>query len=140
MNSKIQNYKHSTGKANTDIPGIYQYSFALDHHTTQPSGHLNGSMFNRTVLRNSSVQPPLSVSLTSGDNSVCVLKNTLYSPNPTIINPNAVGSPYSPRDYVRVIRAADAQSLQYTYVVRAYVESYNFLRVMSGTANVVFSS
>jgi len=138
--SRIQNYKHCTGKANTDIPGIYQYSFALDHHTTQPSGHLNGSMFNRTVLRNSYVQPPLSVSLTSGDNSVCVLKNTLYSPNPTIINPNAVGSPYSPRDYVRVIRAADAQSLQYSYVVRAYVESYNFLRVMSGTANVVFSS
>jgi hypothetical protein len=138
--TRIQNYKHSTGKANIDIPGIYQYSFALDHHTDQPSGHINGSMFNKIVLRNSYVQPPLNLSVATGDNSVCVLKNTLYSPNPTVINPNAVNSPYGPNDYVRIVRKSDAQTLQYSYVVRAYVESYNFLRVMGGLANVVFSS
>lgn len=138
--SRIQNYRHSTGKANIDIPGIYKYSFAVDHHTSQPSGHINGSMFNRIVLRNSYVQPPLTLSGTTGDNSVCVLRSTLYSHNPTVINPNAPNSPYGPNDYVRIIRKSDAQSLQYTYTVRAYVESYNFLRVLGGVANVVFSS
>jgi hypothetical protein len=138
--TRIQNYKHCTGKANTDIPGIYQYSFALDHHTNQPSGHLNGSMFNKIVLRNSYVQPPLNQSLVLGDNSVCVLKSTLNNPNPTVVNPSALDSSYGPNDTVRIVRKSDAQTLQYNYTVRAYVESYNFLRVLGGVANVVFSS
>jgi hypothetical protein len=29
---------------------------------------------------------------------------------------------------------------QYTYTVGAYVESYNYLRVVSGLANLVFAS
>lgn len=143
--SNLQNYRHHTGKAITTIPGIYSYSFALDHNTTQPSGHINGSMFNKTVLRNSYVQPPLTAAGNTVT-SVCVLKSTANSPNPTIIlNPNIIdtntGKPlYNPDQLVTIVRKSDAQTLQYSFNVRAYVESYNYLRVMGGIANVVFSS
>lgn len=143
--SALQNYKHHTGKSITDIPGVYSYSFAVDHHTTQPSGHINGSMFNKTILRNTYVQPPLTTPGAT-TTTVCVLKSTANNPNPTVIlNPNATdpttGKPlYNPEELVRIIRKSDAQTLQYTYNVRAYVESYNYLRVMGGIANVVFSS
>ena len=143
--SNIQNYKHHTGKAATDIPGIYSYSFAIDHNTNQPSGHINGSMFNKTILRNTYVQPPLT-SPGANPATICVLKSTANNPNPTIIlNPNATdpdtGKPlYNPEQLVTIIRKSDAQTLQYSFNVRAYVETYNYLRVMGGIANVVFSS
>ena len=143
--SNLQNYKHHTGKAVSEIPGIYTYSFAIDHNTHQPSGHINGSMFNKTVLRNTYVQPPLTTPGAT-TTTVCVLKSTANSPNPVVIlNPNAVdpdtGKPlYNPDQIVTIIRKSDAQTLQYSYNVRAYVESYNYLRVLSGIANVVFSS
>jgi len=143
--SNLQHYKHHTGKAVTDIPGIYTYSFAIDHHTNQPSGHINGSMFNKTILRNTYVQPPLTTPGAT-TTTVCVLKSTANNPNPTVIlNPNATdpdtGKPlYNPEQLVTIVRKSDAQTLQYSYNVRAYVESYNYLRVMSGIANVVFSS
>lgn len=142
--SKLQPYKHHTGKAITDIPGVYAYSFALDNHTTQPSGHMNGSMFNKTILRNTYVQPPLTSAVTAA--TVCVLKSTANNANPTVVlNPNAVdpdtGKPlYNPEQLVTIVRKSDAQTLQYSYNVRAYVESYNYLRVMGGIGNVVFSS
>lgn len=141
--SKLQNFRHHTGRT-TDLPGIYTYSFALEHNSDQPSGHINGSMFNKTILRNTYVQPPLSVSPSTTGTVVCVLKSTAGSPNPTIVNPDAVGingkKLYSPDELVTVVRKSDAQTLQYSYNVRAYVESYNFLRVLGGIANVVFSS
>jgi hypothetical protein len=143
--SNLQNYRHHTGKSITDIPGVYSYSFAIDHHTNQPSGHINGSMFNKTILRNTYVQPPLTAAGTT-TTTVCILKSTAGNPNPTVIlNPNATdpitGKPlYKPDQLVTIIRKSDAQTLQYSYNVRAYVESYNYLRVLSGIANVVFSS
>lgn len=143
--SQLQHYRHHTGKATTSIPGIYTYSFALDHNTSQPSGHINGSMFNKTILRNTYVQPPLTTPGAT-TTTVCVLKSTANNPNPTIIlNPNATdpdtGKPlYNPEQLVTIIRKSDAQTLQYSFNVRAYVESYNYLRVLSGIANVVFSS
>jgi hypothetical protein len=142
--SNLQHYKHHTGQAGESIPGIYSYSFAMDHHTTQPSGHINGSMFNKTILRNTYVQPPYTGPTTT--TTVCVLKSTANNANPTIIlNPNATdpdtGKPlYNPDDLLTIIRKGDAQTFQYTYNVRAYVESYNYLRVIGGIANVVFSS
>lgn len=142
--SKLQNYRHHTGRSSIDLPGLYTYSFALGHDTEQPSGHLNGSMFNKTILRNTYVQPPLSASPSTSGTVVCVLKSTAANPNPTIVNPNAIGTNgkplYSRDELVTVIRKSDAQTLQYSYNVRAYVESYNFLRVLGGIANVVFSS
>jgi hypothetical protein len=142
--SQLQNYRHHTGRTSIDLPGLYSYSFALGHDTEQPSGHINGSMFNKTILRNTYVQPPLSASPSTSGTVVCVLKSTAGNPNPTIVNPNAVGTNgkplYSRDELVTVIRKTDAQTLQYSYNVRAYVESYNFLRVLGGIANVVFSS
>lgn len=142
--SNLQNYRHHSGKTNTEIYGIYSYSFALDH-TDQPSGHINGSMFNKTMLRATYVQPPLlPVPVTS--TTVCILKSTAGSVNPTIIrNPNVVnpqtGKPlYSRDELLTVVTKSNAQTLQYAFTVRAYVESYNFLRVLGGVANVVFSS
>lgn len=141
--SQIENYRHHTGKTITGIPGIYSYSFALDHHTGQPSGHINGSMFNRPLLRNSYVLPPYTIAL-STSNAVCVIKSTANNPNPTIVNPNAVDRNgqliYKPNDLITIVRKQDAQTYLYTYNVRIFVESYNYLRVIGGVASLVFSS
>lgn len=142
----IQNYRHHGGTTIAELPGIYTYSFALEHDKGQPSGHINGSQFNKTILRNTYVEPPLSsyLGVSSPPNEVCILKSTANNPNPTIVNPNAVdefGNPlYKPHEIVHVIRKTESNTLAYTYQVRAFVESYNYLRVMGGIANVVFSS
>jgi len=137
----VQNYRHHTGRTISDIPGVYSYSFSLEHDTGQPSGHINGSQFNKTILRNTYVEPPLASTLgvTSPPNEVCVLKSTAGSANPVIIPPDRIAN-YTPDQIVHIIRKTEANTLAYTYNVRAFVESYNFLRVMGGIANVVFSS
>ena len=138
--SNIQNYRHHTGLSVVDIPGIYTYSFALEHDPLQPSGHINGSQFNKTILRNTYVQPPLAsvFGISSPSNTICVLKSTANSPNPTQVNPADYTS--NPDQIVTIVRKTPANTLAYTYNVRAFIESYNFLRVIGGVANVVFSS
>ena len=138
--SNIQNYRHHTGLCVADIPGIYTYSFALEHDPLQPSGHINGSQFNKTILRNTYVQPPLAsvFGISSPSDTICVLKSTANSPNPTQVNPANYAS--NPDQIVTIIRKTPANTLAYTYNVRAFTESYNFLRVIGGVANVVFSS
>lgn len=134
----IQNYRHHEGTTITELPGIYTYSFALEHDKGQPSGHINGSQFNKTILRNTYVEPPLGsyLGVSSPPNEVCVLKSALGSPNPPVVNP----ADYSANEVVHIIRKTEANTRAYTFNVRAFVESYNFLRVMGGIANVVFSS
>jgi len=140
---RIQNYRFNVGRT-TDIPGLYCYSFALDHDKTQPSGQLNGSMFNHTVLRNSYIQPPIVSNMATPPTTMCVLKSTAFNSNPTVVDPTAVGPNgklvYSPNDVVTVLKKGASQTYAYTYNVRAFVESYNFLRFMGGVANVMFSS
>ena len=211
--SQLQSYRHQSGRTSTDIPGVYSYSFALDHHTGQPSGHINGSMFNKTILRNSYVQPPLTVQcapcpvlcavvsddqtlgglpqiyaggsaattevdavidgstavsicdvpgapcgiecsttcppntiITPTTTTLCVLKSTASLPNPTVIDPttrDATGKlVYSPNEVVTIVISSSpsTKTLQYTFTVRAFVESYNYLRIMGGIGNVIFSS
>ena len=93
-------------------------------------------------MRNTYVQPSFTGPVAT--TSVCVLKSTANSANPTIVNPLARGTHgqllYTPDELVTIIRKGDAQTYQYTFNVRAYTESYNFLRVLGGVANVVFSS
>lgn len=146
--SQLQNYRHQTGRTSRGLPGVYSYSFALEHGTTQPSGHMNGSMFNKPILRNTYVQPVLA-DVQSGQTQtiICVLKATANSANPTIVDPTAkdqYGKPlYGPNDIVTVVQTGSAlgtSQYQYTYNVRIFVESYNYLRIMGGIANVVFSS
>jgi hypothetical protein len=144
--SGLQMYRHQTGNP---IPGIYEYSFALDNNLVQPSGSLNGSMFNKTIIRNTFVLPPYIEGYGSDATNAtqCVLKSSLGSANPVVIlNPNITDDNgrrvYSTNDIVTVItKLPRAGSVfQYTYRVRAYVQSYNFLRIMGGLGNVVFSS
>ena len=127
----MENYAHHTGKA---LPGIYTYSFAKDH-TNQPSGHVNGSMFNKTVLRLSTQTPPFSAGALTTQQ--CVVKSTVFNPRPVPVTNTAS---YNADQVVSVISKTPTNVYQYTYSVRAYVESYNFLRITRGIANVVFSS
>jgi hypothetical protein len=145
----LQMYKHTTG-VSTDLPGIYQYSFALDNDQYQPSGAINGSMFNKIVMR-LTLQQPLPQSVTQDGSPttsiVCVLKSTVFSQNPTIIPPGQVNAVdangrrlYEPGDLVTFVQGNDNVIFTYTFNVGVYVESINFLRIVSGLANLVFAS
>lgn len=145
-----QMYRHATGQI-PDLPGVYMYSFALDHNSYQPSGAANGSMFNKIILRLTLQQPlPESVTQDGGSTTtqVCVLTSTLFSPNPTVIpaaNINLVdpktGKPlYPPGTITTVVQTNDNVVFTFTYTVGAYVESINFLRIVSGLGNLVFAS
>jgi hypothetical protein len=139
--SHIQNYRHQTGRTIKDIPGMYSYSFALEHDKGQPCGHINGSQFNKTILRNTYVEPPLAATfgIVSPPAEICVLKSTAGNANPTVI-PTALIGTYSSDQIVHLIQKTTSNTLAYTYNVRAFIESYNFFRVIGGVANVVFSS
>jgi hypothetical protein len=130
--SLLQNYKHQTG---LPLDGIFTYSFALDH-TNQPSGHLNGSMFNKTILRLNLQLPPFTLQPTVSPN-ICIVKSTALSTNPVVVG-NITN--FTADQVINTVTKPALQVYQYTYNVRAYVESYNFLRITRGIANVVFSS
>ena len=147
--SLLQMYKHTTGDAPV-IPGVYMYSFALNNDLYQPSGAINGSMFNKVILRLNLQQPlPTAVGVAS-QQTVCVLKSTVFSPNPVIITAAqlaltdpSTGLPlYPPDSVVSVVRNANGENVifAYTYNLGVYVEAINFLRITSGLANFVFAN
>lgn len=139
--SLIQQYKHTTGEQPSDLPGVYMYSFALNHDQYQPSGAINASMFNKFVLRISLQQPlPTSVG-TNSQTTVCILKSTALSQNPVVIPPGNVGL-YTPDQLLTVVQTVANNNIifSYTYSVGVYVESINYLRIMGGLANLVFAS
>lgn len=136
-----QMYRHSTGNV-PNLPGVYMYSFALDHDQYQPSGAINASMFNKLLLRLTLQTPiPQQVTPQGGATSsiVCVLKSTVFSPNPTII-PAAQIALYAPSDLVTVVQTNNNVIFVFTYTASVYVESINFLRIVSGLGNLVFAS
>lgn len=137
-----QMYRHVTGQPPVSLPGIYQYSFALDHDQYQPSGSINGSMFNRVILR-LTLQTPLPLSVTSNgaptSTIVCVLRSTVFSPNPTVIPAGQIAN-YDPSEVVSVVQTNDNVIFTFTYNVGVYVESINFLRIVSGLGSLVFAS
>lgn len=137
--SLLQMYRHTTGEAPKELPGVYMYSFALDHDTYQPSGALNGSMFNKVVLRLSLQQPLPKSTSTTNTTTVCVLKSTVFSANPTIVPAGQVAL-YDPGELVTVVQSNDNIIFVFTYTVGVYVESINFLRIVSGLGNLVFAS
>lgn len=147
--SLLQMYRHTTGQT-PDLPGVYMYSFALDHASYQPSGAANGSMFNKIILRLSLQQPiPLSVTQDGGSPSttVCVLTSTLFSPNPTVVplaNRDLRDSSgrllYPPGTITTVVQTNDNVVFTFTYTVGVYVEAINFFRIVSGLGNLVFAS
>ena len=146
--SLIQMYKHTTGNA-PEIPGVYMYSFALNNDLYQPSGAINGSMFNKVTLRLTLQQPLPTAAGVASQQTVCVLKSTVFSPNPVIITAAqlALTNPdgtllYPPDTIVSVVRNTNGDSVifAYTYNLGVYVESINFLRIVSGLANFVFAN
>ena len=140
--SLLQMYRHTTGDAPA-IPGVYMYSFALDHDQYQPSGAANGSVFNKIILRVTLQQPlPQSVALNTpggGGTTVCVLKSTIFTPNPTVVPPGQIAL-YDPSELLTVVQTNDNVIFTYTYNVGVYVEAINFLRIVSGLGNLVFAS
>lgn len=142
-----QMYRHTTG-VTPELPGVYMYSFALDHDNYQPSGAANGSMFNKIILRLTLQQPiPQSVA-TSGSTTVCVLTSSLFSPNPVVVpagnlnltDPKTGKLLYPPGTVTTVVQTNDNIIFTFTYNVGVYVESINFLRIVSGLGNLVFAS
>jgi hypothetical protein len=136
--SLLQMYRHTTGTS-IDIPGVYMYSFALDHDAYQPSGAANGSMFNKIILRTSLQQPTPQSVAASSTNVVCILKSTALSGNPTIVPAGQINL-YTPDQLLTVVQTNDNLIFNYTYHMATYVESINFLRIVSGLANLVFAS
>jgi hypothetical protein len=113
-------------------------------------------MFNKTLLRNTLILPPSAPGDIPANTSttVCILKSTAGSKNPVVVlpaqtlpsvGPNGEIIPpfYGPEDVLTIVSKSNGTPLatyQYTYTVRAYVQSYNFLRILGGIGNVVFSS
>jgi hypothetical protein len=146
--SLLQMYKHTTGDSPV-LPGVYMYSFALNNDMYQPSGAINGSMFNKVILRLGLQQPLPTVQGVASQETVCVLKSSVFSPNPVIITAGqlALRNPdgtllYPPDSIVSVVRNSNGDSVifAYTYNLGVYVESINFLRIVSGLANFVFAN
>lgn len=145
--SLVQQYKHTTGEQPSTLPGLYMYSFALNNDQYQPSGALNASMFNKIVLRISLQQPTPTAIGSSAQSVVCILKSTALSQNPVVISDplatNPDGSLLFPSDQLLSVVQTVANNniiFTYTYSVAVYVESINYLRIVSGIANLVFAS
>lgn len=145
--SLLQMYRYVTGETPA-LPGVYMYSFALDHSSYQPSGAANGSMFNKIILR-LTLQQPIPDSVSGGaSTTVCVLTSTLFSQNPTVIpaadllltNPSNGKLLYPPGTITTVVQTNDNVIFTFTYTVGVYVESINFFRIVSGLGNLVFAS
>jgi len=146
--SLLQMYKHTTGDAPV-LPGVYMYSFALNNDLYQPSGAINGSLFNKVVLRLNLQQPLPTAAGVASQQTVCVLKSSVFSPNPVIVTAaqlaltNPDGSLlYPPDSVVSVVRNTNGENLifAYTYNLGVYVEAINFLRITSGLANFIFAN
>jgi Major capsid protein N-terminus/Large eukaryotic DNA virus major capsid protein len=147
--SLLQMYKHTTGDSPV-IPGVYMYSFALNNDLYQPSGAINGSMFNKVILRLGLQQPLPTAQGVASQSTVCVLKSTVFSPNPVVVtaaqllltDPKTGLLLYPPDTIVSVVRNTNGDSVifAYTYNLGVYVESINFLRIVSGLANFVFAN
>lgn len=148
----IENYKYTAGDT-TELPGIYEYSFALNPSTpTQPSGTINGSMFNKTNMQYTLQVPPVNPAVVNANDlieqpPVCVVKSTVFNPVPTPVPPNATVSPgpglpplFQPGQTIQLYNTPQVNGQVYQYNGTIYVESYNFLKVTSGTANVVFNT
>jgi len=146
--SLIQMYKHTTGNA-PEIPGVYMYSFALNNDLYQPSGAINGSMFNKVALRLTLQQPLPTAAAVAAQETVCILKSTVFSSNPVVVTAAqlALRNPdgtllYPPDTIVSVVRNTNGDNIifEYTYNLGVYVEAINFLRIVSGLANFVFAN
>lgn len=145
--SLLQMYKHTTGDA-PQIPGVYMYSFALNNDLYQPSGAINGSLFNKVVLRLTLQQPLVTTAGVASQQVLYAITSTVNSPTPVYITQAqcalrdpVTGLPVYPYVTPVVVNTnGDNVIFAYTYNLGVYVESMNFLRIVSGLANFVFAN
>jgi hypothetical protein len=143
----IENYKYTPGST-SELPGIYHYSFSIDpSKISQPSGSVNGSMFNKTDIVYTLQVPPVVTANQAVQTSVCVIKSTVFNSVPTPAPAGATVPPgpglpplVQPGQTILVYNPLTGNNQQYQYNGTIYIEAYNFLKVTSGTANVVFST
>jgi hypothetical protein len=144
----IQNYRFSDGYS-VGLPGINMYSFALNpNDISQPSGNVNGSMFNKTNLQYTLLVPPVVATGQITQTPVCVVKSTVFSPNPTPVPAGATTSAapgipplLTPGEVINIYPKPTNLNIQYEgYNATIYIESYNFLKVTNGQANIVFNT
>jgi len=145
--SLLQMYKHTTGDA-PQIPGVYMYSFALNNDLYQPSGAINGSLFNKVVLRLTLQQPLVTAAGVAAQQVLYAITSTVNTPTPVYITAAqcalrdpVTGLPIYPYVTPVVVNTnGDNVLFAYTYNLGVYVESVNFLRIVSGLANFVFAN
>ena len=145
--SLLQMYKHTTGDA-PKLPGVYMYSFALNNDLYQPSGAINGSLFNKVVLRLTLQQPLVTTAGVASQQTLFAITSTVNSPNPVYITAAqcalrdpVTGLPLYPFVTPVVVNTNGENVIfAYTYNLGVYVESVNFLRIVSGLANFVFAN
>ena len=124
------------------------YSFALNNDLYQPSGAINGSLFNKVVLRLTLQQPLVTTAGVASQQVLYAITSTVNSPNPVYITQAqcALRDPvtglqvYPYVTPVVVNTNGDNVIFAYTYNLGVYVESVNFLRIVSGLANFVFAN
>jgi hypothetical protein len=144
----IQNFRFTPGPCR-DLPGIYMYSFALDPNSiTQPSGSVNASMFNKTTFQYTLLVPPVTPTANTTQTTLCVVKSSASATNHVGV---PISSTISPAPGVRALVDPGSTITLYSaptnlyvqfqgYNTTIYIESYNFLKVTNGQANVVFST
>jgi len=145
--SLLQMYKHTTGNT-PQIPGVYMYSFALNNDLYQPSGAINGSLFNKVILRLTMQQPLVTSVGTASQQTLFAITSTVNGPSPVYITAAqcalrdpVTGLPLYPDVTSVVVNTnGDNSIFAYTYNLGVYVESINFLRIVSGLANFVFAN
>lgn len=144
--SLIQMYKHTTGNA-PQLPGVYMYSFALNNDLYQPSGGINGSMFNKVTLRLTLQQPLVTAAGVASQQTLYAITSTVNTAAPVYITAAQCaqlkpdGSPLYPFVTPVVVNTnGDSIIFAYTYNLGVYVESVNFLRITSGLASFVFAN
>ena len=145
--SLLQMYKHTTGDT-PRIPGVYMYSFALNNDLYQPSGAINGSLFNKVILRLTMQQPLVTAVSAASQQTLFAITSTVNGPNPIYITAAqcalrdlVTGLPLYPDVTPVVVNTnGDNSIFAYTYNLGVYVESINFLRIVSGLANFVFAN
>jgi len=105
-------------------------------------------MFNKTSFKHTLLVPPVVQTGAVSQIPVCVVKDTALSTNPTPV-PNgattsaAPGIPplIQPGQTLTVYPSPTNLQIQYNgYSSIIYVESYNFLKVTNGQANLVFNT
>lgn len=123
-------------KAQHALPGVLTYSFELDSEDWQPSGSFNASVIDKVHLKLGLPQPPLP----NDPGAPPALPDTDpagNAPDPTC-GPSTRPTLGLTRN-MAFVNPHPSNQYSYTYMVRVYMESYNILHCIDGTAAPTFA-